>query len=287
MFTSASRYLRLAARLMFAALMAWPRAAGAEYAGYVLEVSGHWSTDGAPRRELGAASPVDEDVAVRRRPPLHRSDSIVIIGRNGRELARQSCAKDSACRAPIRLPAGPRQDGPLERVVAAAMQRWRAEEARFTVLSGRGGLRLYEGVVPLSRTGADLAVVAGDLPPGTYTLAWRPLSPRPSAGRAPVRCRFERVAGPAAAVAAVPELEPGLYQLAAYAGAAPGVDEEERAEAWVLVVPEASYPGPAARFQSAVESAQTWAADTNGETPRRFLRAVLLDLAAAAATSGS
>ena len=42
-----------AAWLLCAAVLVFARSAAAEHAGFVLEVSGHWSTDAAPRATCG------------------------------------------------------------------------------------------------------------------------------------------------------------------------------------------------------------------------------------------
>ncbi len=266
-------------------LLGWSQSAAAEYAGYVLQVRGHWYASGTPQRDLTASDTVEQGATIRSRPPFEISDAIVIIGRKGEELAKRSCGEGEACQAPIVLPAGPARDEPLVRLVAAVMQRWRGEEARFTSLEERGGkLRLYEGVVALHLGRTDLTAVAGDLPAGAFTLEWRALAQPASGAGAPRRYPFERVAG-APATTAVPDLEPGLYELVAHAGAAAGAGPERACEAWVLAVSEASYPEAAASFQKVVTLASAWAADTSSDTSRRFLRAALLELASSAAAA--
>jgi hypothetical protein len=253
-----------------------PALASGQEVAYVLSVQGHWYARERPQADLHPGQGLRAGEHIGRRRPFASSDSLVVLDRQGAEIGRRTCLREADCNSPLLVPKGSSGVADLgSRLLQEVMALWQEDDARFTNLIGRGAAdTLYEGVVALSNGKAELLPVVGDLTPGTYTLVWTTVGASAGSARDHHSIPLERRPGQPTSVDL--GLSPGLYDVQAYRGKEPAGDPV--ADAWVLVVDEASYATVAARFDSAVAVAKPWAAEVSGDTIRRFLRTSLFAL---------
>lgn len=238
-----------------------------ESVGFVLDVAGQWTLDGAPAAGLrvGQALPAGATLRARAAQPRWR---IVIALSDGSTLARTCGEPVGACGEALTMPAAAHsQTGFWGRALAAASSLFAHPQERYASTLSRGGGG-EDGVARLEAGALSVEGVLAGLPAGSYQVTLRPLASQ-------IEAVASSYKAPGGGHLAAPGLKPGLYELRA----SPQTDPDRSSSVWVLVVEPAAYQAAWESFESARATANSWATDARAAAVRSFLRAYLEELA--------
>lgn len=243
--------------------------ARAQQIGYVLELNGEWSLNGATH--LHEASKLPAGGVLRTSSPSDRSFYIVVAGLNGNIIERRECRKQGECERPIQLPQSP---GIISRLFSAIGDLLGSSPAKYVAPISKGD-DPSEAVVELSGDQVDLADVFGTIDAGKYFVRFGPIirDQDSTSGKSLTPVWFEwdpkhpkplRVSG----------LVPGLSKLSIVEPHGENFRETGQ-DAWVLICDESQYAKRSNSFREALTITQQWGQQVHSDVVRGFLRAAL------------
>ncbi len=240
--------------------------------GYVLDVRGDWTANGA---KLSKGSSLNVGSTIQASNPSDGSSYIVVADRNGNVVEKRTCGAGE-CNKAIQLPNSIGQERSIiSRVLSAAMALVSNEPAKYASLVSRGA-DLREAVVKLNNDQLDLQDVFQNMKRDRYLVHFEPLGKNSgNAATKPLPFDWDpQKPSPLSAHG----LAPGLYRvsisevslLEPEAGGEPSGNE-----AWVLVATPKNYGKAAPMFADAQQMTKRWGSDVKQSVTRSMLRASL------------